>query len=324
MAHGKAKLTVPGRLLFVQRIEAEGWPAASAAEAQGVSRATAYKWLHRWRSEGLAGLADRSSRPHRSPARTAPDVEAAIVAARLAARKGPHRIGYELGLAPSTVHAVLARAGLSRLSSLDGPTGLPVRYVRDRPGELIHVDVKKLGRIPPGGGWRALGRAEGRKHRQPGLGQDFVHVAVDDATRLAARGDATELLDVDERGETCAAFLAEAAAFFAAAGIPVIERVMTDNAKNYVRSRAFQAALGALGARHLLIRPYRPETNGKAERLNRTLLEEWTYARPYADNDERLAALPVWLESYNCTRPHTAIGNRPPIEALNNLAGNNS
>ena len=156
MAHGKAKLTVPGRLLLVQRIEAEGWPAATAAEAQGVSRATAYKWLQRWRSEGLAGLADRSSRPHRSPGRTAPAVEAAIVAARLAARKGPHRIGYELGVAPSTVHAVLVRVGLSRLDRLDGPTGLPVRYVRDRPGELIHVDVKKLGRIPPGGGWRVV------------------------------------------------------------------------------------------------------------------------------------------------------------------------
>jgi transposase InsO family protein len=313
-------LTVLGRLLLVQRIEGEGWSPAAAAGAQGVSRATAYKWLRRWRAEGLAGLADRSSRPHRSPGRTAAEVEAAVIELRMATRAGPHRIGWELGMAPSTVHAVLRRAGLSRLDRLDGPTALPVRYVRQRPGELVHVDVKKLNRLPPGGGWRVLGRAQGRKTnpRRLGYGRDFVHVAIDDASRLA-------YVEVhpDEQGITCAAFIEAAAQFFTAAGIATIERVMTDNAKNYVRSRAFQAALAGIGARHKLTRPYRPQTNGKAERFNRTLLAEWGYGRAYTTNDQRLAALSAWLEHYNNTRPHTGIGNRPPRQALNNLTGNN-
>ena len=319
MAHGKAKLTVLGRLLLVQRVEGEGWTAATAAEAQGVSRATAYKWLRRWRTEGLAGLQDRSSRPHRSPRRTGEEVTARIVEARLAGRWGPHRIGYELGVAPSTVHVVLRRAGLSRLSTLDGPTALPVRYVRDRPGELVHVDVKKLGRIPDGGGHRVLGRAEGRRVKTKPSGTDYLHVAIDDASRLAFVA-----VHDNERGPACAQFLNDAAAFFAAAGIPLIERVMTDNAKNYVQSTVFQAALAGLGARHVRTRNYRPQTNGKAERFNRTMTNEWAYARPYLSNQERLDALPGWLEHYNNTRPHTAIGNRPPIEAVNNLTGNNS
>lgn len=321
MAHAKAKLTVPGRLLLIHRVNDEHWPVATAAEAQGISRATAYKWLRRWRTEGLDGLADRSSRPHRMPTRTSDEVSAAIIEARFAGRLGPHRIGYELGVAPSTVHIVLRNAGLSRLGDLDGPTALPVRYVRDLPGELIHVDVKKLKRLPPGGGWRVLGRAEGDKNRlrTTSIGQDYLHVAVDDATRLAFVA-----VHTDEKGDTCAQFIDQAAAFFAAAGIRTIERVMTDNAKNYVLSRSFQAALAGLGARHKLTRPYRPQTNGKAERFNRTLINEWAYGRTYLTNDERLAALPTWLEHYNTTRPHTGIGNRPPTERLNNLLGNNS
>jgi transposase InsO family protein len=317
VAHAKSKLTLLGRLLLVQRVEVEGWSPATAAEAQGVSRATAYKWLRRWREEGVAGLADRSSRPHRSPSMTSATVVEAIVALRLTHRWGPHRIGYELGLAPSTVHVVLRRAGLSRLDRLDRVTNLPVRYVRERPGELIHIDVKKLGRIPPGGGHKTLGRAEGRRKRGQLGGKDFIHVAIDDATRLAFIAAYN-----DEKGPTCAQFLDDAAAYFAAAGIPAIERVMTDNAKNYTESRVFQAALDALGARHVVIRAYRPQTNGKAERLNRTLLAEWAYARHYDSNDERLNALTPWLEHYNRTRPHTAIGNQPPIQALNNLLGN--
>ena len=321
MAHAKAQLTVPGRLLLIHRINVEHWPVATAAEAQGVSRATAYKWLRRWRTEGVAGMADRSSRPHRMPTRTSDQVTATIITTRLAGRKGPHRIGYELGVAPSTVHAVLRRAGLSRLGDLDGPTALPIRYVRDRPGELIHVDVKKLNRLPPGGGWKVLGRAEGRRIRAAysGQGQDFLHVAVDDATRLAFVA-----VHPDEKGDTCAQFINQAAVFFAAAGIDTIERVMTDNAKNYVLSKSFQAALVGLGARHKLTRPYRPQTNGKAERFNRTMINEWAYGRPYRTNDERLAELPAWLEHYNTTRPHTGIGNRPPIDQLNNLSGNNT
>ena len=319
MPHGKAKLTVLGRLLLVQRVEGEGWSAATAAEAQGVSRATAYKWLRRWREEGLAGLEDRSSRPHRSPRQTSAELTDRIVQARLAGRWGPHRIGFDLGVAPSTVHVVLRRAGLSRLSTLDGPTALPVRYVRDRPGELIHIDVKKLGRIPDGGGHKVLGRAEGRRVKTKPMGTEFLHVAIDDATRLAYVA-----VHSDERGDTCAEFLFDAAAFFAAAGIPTIERVMTDRAKNYVESRVFQAALAGIGARHVPTRSYRPQTNGKAERFNRTMINEWAYGRPYLTNTERLEALPAWLEHYNETRPHTGIGNIPPTQALNNLSGNNS
>jgi transposase InsO family protein len=319
VAHGKAKLTVLGRLLLVQRVEGEGWPAATAAEAQGVSRATAYKWLRRWREEGLAGLEDRSSRPGRSPRRTSDEVTARIIEARLAGRWGPHRIGYELGVAPSTVHVVLRRAGLSRLSTLDGPTALPVRYVRDLPGELVHVDVKKLGRIPDGGGHKVLGREEGRRVKTKASGHDYLHVAIDDATRVAFVA-----VHENERGDTCAQFLNDAAAYFAAAGIPTIERVMTDNAKNYVLSRVFQAALAGLGARHVRIRNYRPQTNGKAERFNRTMANEWAYGRGYLSNQERLDALPAWLEHYNNTRPHTGVGNVPPIQVLNNLSGNNT
>jgi transposase InsO family protein len=307
VSHGKAKLTPAGRLLLVERIERDGWPAAHAASMAGVSRATAYKWLRRWRTEGVAGLRDRSSRPRTMPTRTSAELEARVCALRRELRRGPHLLAGRLEMPPSTVHAVLARHGLSRLSRLDRVTGDVIRYERDHPGELIHVDVKKLGRIPDGGGWRVHGRGA-RPGNKRGLGYDYVHVAVDDHTRIAF-----VQIHPDERGTTCAAFLTDAFAFFDQLGIS-IERVMTDNAKNYVLSHAFQAALG--DRRHKRIRPHRPQTNGKAERFNRTLLEEWAYARVFNSNDERAATLANWVRDYNWERAHSSLGNHPPISRL--------
>lgn len=309
MGHGKAKLTPVGRLLLVQRIESDGWPPAHAAAMAGVSRQTAYKWLARWRAEGLAGLEDRTSRPHRCPHRTAVGLETQILELRRQQRRGPHWLSPQVGLAPSTVHAVLVRHGMSRLDRLDRTTGVPIRrYERARPGELVHVDVKKLGRVPDGGGWKVNGREAGRPAKSRKIGYDYLHVAIDDHSRFVF-----VQVHPDERGETCARFWLDAVAFFAEHGI-TIERVMTDNAKNYVLSRAFQAAI--VPARHLRTRPHRPQTNGKAERFNRTLLDEWAYARAYLTNDERIAALFTWLGDYNWNRPHTAIGNKPPASRL--------
>lgn len=305
MSHGKAKLTPAGRLLLVERIERDGWPPAHAASMAGVSRATAYKWLRRWRDEGLGGLRDRSSRPHSMPTRTSAEVETRVCELRRELRRGPHLLAGRLAMAPSTVHAVLARHGLSRLSRLDRVTGDVIRYERDHPGELIHVDVKKLGRIPDGGGWRVHGRGNAARSRR---GYDFLHVAVDDHTRIAF-----VQIRPDEKGTTCAEFIGDAFEFYAQLGITV-ERVMTDNAQNYVRSAAFQAALGDRG--HKRTRPRRPQTNGKAERFNRTLLDEWAYARVFTSNDERAATLDEWLRDYNWERAHSSLGNHPPISRL--------
>lgn len=307
MFHGKAKLTPAGRLLLVERIERDGWPPAHAAAMAGVSRATAYKWLARWRTEGVSGLRDRSSRPHRMPTRTSAEDEARVCELRRQLRRGPHRLADRLEMAPSTVHAVLARHGLSRLSRLDRVTGEVIRYERDHPGELIHVDVKKLGRIPDGGGWRVHGRQE-RPAMKRGKGYDYLHVAVDDHSRIAF-----VQIHPDERGTTCARFITDAFAFFDELGITV-ERVMTDNAKNYTLSAAFQAALG--DRRHKTTRPYRPQTNGKAERFNRTLLEEWAYDRVFTSNDERAGTLDDWLRDYNWKRAHSSLGNHPPASRL--------
>ena len=297
--HRKAKLTVFGRRLLVERIDVEGWPVAHAAAMTGVSRQTATKWVRRYRAEGLAGLEDRSSRPHRSPRILAPDQVALILAARHELGVGPHRLAPVVGSPRSTITDVLRRHGLSRLHDRDRPSGVPIRYVRERPGELLHIDVKKLGRIPDGGGHRFRGRGNGTPIARAGY--DYVHAAIDDMSRVA---------DVeafgDERGPTCARFLREAAAWFARQGVR-IERVMTDNARNYVDSRDFQAALADLRARHKRTRPRRPQTNGKSERFNRTLLDEWAYARPYASNNERLLALPDFVDRYNNQRPHTAL-----------------
>jgi transposase InsO family protein len=315
VAHPRAKLTVQGRWLLVRRIDHQGWPAARAAEAQGVSVATAYKWRRRWRTEGWAGLADRSSRPASCPGRLSAAREQAILAYRAAHRVGPHRIGWALGEAHSTVHAVLVRHQVPRLGEQDRPTGQVVRYQRQRPGELIHLDVKKQGRIPDGGGHRMHGRACRRGTRSKhGLGYDFVHAAVDDCSRIA-------YLEVhpDEGAATVAGFAQRALAFYAGLGVQV-ERVLTDNGNGY-RSGAFGRVLTSAGVAHKRTRPYRPQSNGKVERLNLTLDREWAYARPYHSNQQRLDTLGAWLHHYNHHRPHRALDGRSPMQLLNNLPG---
>jgi transposase InsO family protein len=296
----------------------DGMAVAHAADMAGVSRQTAWKWLRRFEAEGDAGLEDRSSRPHRMPRALPQEKVDAILAARHEHRFGPHRLSPLTGVPRSTIGDVLFRRGLSRLRDQDGPTGIPIRYVRERPGELLHVDVKKLGRIPDGGGHRVNGRGV-RPGRLRGAGYDYLHVAVDDMSRVAYVG-----VFGDERGTTCARFVLDAAAFFASRGVR-IERVLTDNAKNYTLSRAFAGALEEIGARHKVTRPFRPQTNGKAERFNQTLLREWAYVRRYDTNDARLAALPAFVEDYNERRGHGSLGGRTPMSILvNNVSGNHS
>jgi transposase InsO family protein len=313
--HRNARLTPRGRLLLCQRIEA-GWPVAHAAEAIGISRDRAYVWWRRYQAEGTAGLEDRSSRPRRSPGKTKPSQERRIISLRTRRGLGPARIAGIVRMPASTVHRVLARHGLNRLDHLDRATREPVRRIHmSRPGELVHVDVKKLGRIPAGGGWRVNGRVaeRGRWHRTK-VGYAFVHSAVDGYTRLAY----SEVLS-DERGATAAAFWRRASAFFAGHGVSV-DRVLTDNGSCY-RSQDFTAALDQAG--HTFTRPYRPATNGKVERFNRTLLAEWAYARPWRSEGQRTRGLARWLHLYNHHRHHTAIGG-PPISRVGNVIGHYS
>jgi transposase InsO family protein len=292
----------------------DGWPLRRAAERFQVSPTTAQRWADRYRTSGAAGMADRSSRPHASPRRTPTRTERRIIKVRLARRWGPARIAHLLGLVPSTVHRVLTRYRLARLTHLDRATGRPIRrYERDRPGELVHVDIKKLGSIPDGGGHRALGRQAGRKTRS-GAGYSYIHTAVDDHSRLAYSE-----IHSDEKKETATAFWTRAQAFFTAAGITV-ERVLTDNGSCY-RSHHWRDTLTAAGITHKRTRPYRPQTNGKVERFNRTLLDEWAYLRPYTSNEQRTAALEDFLHTYNYHRCHTALGGQPPISRVNNPAG---
>lgn len=316
MAKHRPRLNVFGRQLLVYRITDEGWPVAHAAEAAGVSRATAYKWLRRYRSEGEPGLFDRNCRPHRSPRHLSPEAERRIIRARVRRRFGPHRLGPLLGHPRSTISKVLTRRGFSRLADTDKPTGVPIRYEREQPGELVHQDHKKLGRVPIGGGHRVLGRAAARgDHR--GDGYDHFEVVIDDASRVAC------VVHVpDESGASAARALAEAAVFFAEHGVR-IERVLTDNGLAYTRSRAYAAMLEDLDIDHRHTRPYRPQTNGKAERFIRTLLTEWAYARPYRSNAERLRTLPRWVRHYNEQRHHTALRGQTPMTALvNKVRGN--
>ncbi len=317
MGHANARLTVYGRRLLVDRIHA-GHAPAEVAHQLGVSRATAYKWLRRFAEEGPAGLLDRSSRPRRIPARTAPEIERRVLKLRHAHRRGAEWIAGELGLCPSTVGRILTRAGVPQLCRLDALSGEVVRsgpisfvrYEHESPGSLVHIDVKRLARISEGGGWRAHGRAERPNHHR-GAGYEYVHALVDDHCRLAYAE-----IHADERGETCAEFLLRAAEFFAAYGIGRIERVMSDNAFGYRLSGAFQAALEQLGARHLLITPHCPWQNGKVERFNRTLLREWAYAKVFSSNQERADLLADWLTDYNTRRRHSALGGLPPVSRL--------
>ena len=320
MSHRNARLTVHGRMLIVQRYQA-GWKQAHIAAAMGVSRKCVKTWIERHEAEGEAGLENRSSRPHSMPTRATPEVEQSVLAARAEHRDGPDVLGPKIGVPARTVSRILRRHGVPYLRECDPMTGevirsskaTAVRYERDRPGELVHMDVKKLGKIPDGGGWRAHGRAAtvDHRHKKIQVGYDYVHSLVDDHSRLAY----SEILP-DEKGPTCAAFLERAAAYFAAKGIPCIERVMTDNAFAYRYSTDVKRVCAALGARQKFIKPHCPWQNGKVERLNRTLATEWAYRQPFTTNDQRTAALAPWLEHYNTVRRHSALGGKPPISRL--------
>jgi transposase InsO family protein len=320
VAHGNARLNLFGRRLLVRRVREEGMAVAHAAKAMGVSRQCAHRWIARFDAEGEAGLVDRSSRPHRSPARTPPEIEASVVAARLEHRRGQDWLGPELGLAPRTVSRILRRHGLPRLAVCDPMTGevirasktTAVRYERDRPGELVHMDVKKIGRIPDGGGWRAHGRAMGSTsvRRKARIGFDYVHSVIDDHSRYAY----SEILP-DEKGATAAAFFERALAVFGRHGITV-GAVMTDNHWTYSRSADLAVTLARIDADHLFIKPHCPWQNGKVERFNRTLQTEWAYRHVFRSNDERTAALGPWLVDYNTKRRHSALGGNPPISRV--------
>jgi transposase len=321
VSHRNAPLTPTGRLRLARCVVDDGWPLRRAAERFQVGVNTARRWAERYRELGEAGMVDRSSRPHHSPRRTPTRQERRILKVRVVRRWGPARIGFLLRIAPSTVGQVLRRFGVARLSHLDRATGAALRerpqsYERDQPGELVHVDIKKLGNIPAGGGHKVLGRAAGKRNRKRGVGYSYLHNAVDDHSRLAYSE-----IHPDERGAAAAGFWHRAQAWFADIGITV-ERVMTDNGACY-RSHAFRDALTASGVAHLRTRPYRPQLNGKVERFNRTLLEEWAYARPYPCEAARRETFTGWLHTYNHHRGHTALGGHPPASRVPNLRGQN-
>jgi transposase InsO family protein len=331
VTHANAPLTPEGRRRLAVLIVKDGWAVQRAAERFQVSPATASKWARRYRLG--EPMTDRSSRPLHSPRRCTRQLERRIVNLRHSRRWGPHRISYHLGVPRSTVGRVLARYRMPLLAHLDQATGLPirkprpVRYEADAPGDLVHVDIKKLGKIPDGGGWRAFGRGSeqdrragaatdraGRAGAPSSRGYVYLHHAVDDHSRLAY----SEQLP-DERKETAAAFWTRAKAFFADAGISV-RAVMTDNGACY-RSHVFAAALGQ-NVKHRRTRPYRPQTNGKVERFNRSLSSEWAYAEVYLSDAARAETYADWLHFYNHHRPHTGIGGLVPADRIHNLTGN--
>jgi transposase InsO family protein len=323
-------LTPRHRLRLARLIVDEGWPVARAAELFQVSWPTAKRWSERYRQGGSPAMTDRSSRPRSSPRRTPQPVVRKIVHLRWKQRLGPMAIAARVGVAPSTAHQVLVRCRLNRLSHVDIKTGEPVRrYEHERPGDLLHVDVKKLGNIPAGGGWSFVGRQQGERnrhldggrsksaYRQPKMGHAFVHVVLDDHSRVTY----AEIHD-DETAQTACEVLSRAVAWFAARGV-VTRRVLTDNGGCY-RSFAWRDTCTELNITHKRTRPYRPQTNGKVERFNGTLVREWARKRLYASESARRNALPAWLHEYNHHRPHSSLGAQPPISRLTNLSGQHS
>ena len=331
--HANAALTPRARLKMARLIVDEGWKIPRAAERYDVSWKTARKWADRYKAEGPAGMYDRSSRPHRQPNRTPVPVVRKIVHLRWKQRLGPVEIADRLNMQSSTVYAVLVRCRLNRLTHIDRATGEPIRrYEHDKPGDMLHMDVKKLGRVPDGGGWRYVGRQQGGKNRSatvgrtgkprnkwhnPLIGRCYLHTVIDDHSRVAY----VEAHD-DETKETAAAVLRNAVAWFAERDV-VVQRVLTDNGGCY-RSHLWRDTCTELGITHKRTRPYRPQTNGKVERFHRTLVEGWAFKKFYNSESARLAALPAWVHQYNHHRPHSAIGKAAPITRLDNLAGHHS
>ncbi|TYD00437.1 IS481 family transposase [Arthrobacter echini] len=327
MFHANAALTPVQRLRIGRLIVDEGWPVAHAAVFFHVSWPTAKRWADRYAAMGRAGMQDRSSRPYRSPSKTPPAMVRKVVHLRWKKRLGPVGIGARVGMPASTVHAVLTRCRLNRLHHVDVRTGEPVRrYEHEAPGDLIHVDVKKLGNIPDGGGWRYVGKHQGNqnrastpnkarsKHRGPLMGTAFVHTVIDDHSRVAYAE-----IHADETAATAVGVLHRAVSWFAARGITV-QRVLSDNGSAY-KSHLWRETCAELGIKAKKTRPYRPQTNGKIERFHRTLADGWAFSRHYNSESARRAALPGWLHEYNHHRPHTAIGGKPPITRLTNLPG---
>ena len=333
MSHANAQLTPRARLRLSRLVVDHGWTCTAAAKMFMVSPRTAAKWAIRYRDEGPAGMADRSSRPHHSPTRTPQPVLRQIVRLRWRHRLGPVQIGGQLGVPASTVHAVLTRCRINRLSRIDRVTGEPLRrYEHDHPGSLLHVDVTKFGNIPDGGGWRYVGKFQGDRNRAatvartgtprsnsrgPLLGTCFVHTVIDDHSRVAYAEICT-----DEKATTAIGVLQRAVVWFADRGVTV-ERVLSDNGSAY-KPHAWAGACADLGITHKRTRPYRPQTNGKIERFHRTLTDEWAYTRFYNSEAERREALPGWLHLYNHHRAHSAIGGTPPITRLTNVPGHHT
>ena len=335
MSHANAALTPRARLRLARLVVESGWTYSAAAALFMVSAKTARKWADRYRAEGVAGMADRSSRPHHSPTKTSPETVRRIVALRWRRRLGPVQIAGRLGLAVSTVNAVLTRCRINRLCHIDRVTGEPLRrYEHDYPGSLLHVDVTKFANIPDGGGHRFVGRQVGRRHGihtaqrtgeradrshgyRPRIGIAFLHTVIDDHSRTAYAEICT-----DEKALTAIGVLQRAVAWFAERGV-VVERVLSDNGSAY-KSHAWRDACAALNITPKRTRPYRPQTNGKIERFHRTLADGWAYARLYESTEQRNAELPSWMHFYNHHRAHSALGGQPPVTRLTNLPGHHS